>query len=140
MNTRTIPGLAIEFQDTQGGARSVLLKQEFGGTVHQVELHELHARWLAQQLDAVGTSDLQRALLHVEGLTRELHENLKLVHDSGHEDLTNELAQAVALVDFVEFICTGFRPQHLRAPQAANPSTATTANQAGDLFAEGATD
>lgn len=138
--TQTIPGLVVEFPESPAEEQTVLLQQEFGGSVHQVELHKLHVRMLAERLGIVPTvtaeaadmlstsvgqsmrfaserGQLQRALLRIESMAEQLHENLRSAHDNGHEDLTVELGQAVALVDFVEFFCESYRG----APPTAEP-------------------
>ncbi|MDM0007887.1 hypothetical protein QTI51_24650 [Variovorax sp. J22G73] len=137
---QNIPGLVIEFPESTAAEQTVLLQQEFGGSVHQVELHKLHVRMLAERLGIVPTvtaeaadmlstsvgqsmrfaserGQLQRALLRIESMAEQLHENLRITHDNGHEDLTVEIGQAVALVDFVEFFCESYRC----APSTAEP-------------------
>ncbi|WP_062469174.1 hypothetical protein [Variovorax boronicumulans] len=135
--TYTIPGLDIEIQGTHAEGRAVLLKQEFGGNVHQVELQELHVRWLAQQLGILETCNLQRALGRSLEMASKLCRLLQITNDLGHEDLDIELAHAVELVDFLEFICDGFRDQHAPALQEVNTAALKTTSETGELFAEG---
>lgn len=141
-STHTIPGVEIELQGDQTAGRSVLLKQEFGGTVHQVELQEVHVRWLAEKFGAADTAGLQRALLRIEAMARELHKNLEITHGYGQEDLTTELSLSQPLVDFLAFVCDGFRELPESAAQtpaapAAKPAGPRTATKTGELFAEG---
>ena len=134
----TIPGLDIEIQGTDAEGRAVLLRQEFGGNLHQVELHELHVHWLAQQLGILETCNLQHALGRSLEIASKLRRLLQITNDLGHEDLDIELAHAVELTDFLEFICTGFRGPHALASQAVSTAAPQTANETGELFAEGA--
>ena len=136
--THTIPGLDIEIQRTDAEGRAVLLKQEFGGNVHQVELQELHVRWLAQQLGILETCSLQRALGRSLEMAGNLRRLLQITSDLGHEDLDIELAHAVELVGFLEFICEGFQGQHAPASQAASTAAPKTEHETGELFAGGA--
>lgn len=138
MTTHTIPGLDIEIQGTHAEGRAVLLKQEFGGNVHQVELQELHVRWLAQQLGILEACNLQRALGRSLEMACNLRRLLQITSDLGHEDLDIELAHAVELTDFLEFICTGFRGPHAPVSQAVSTAAPKTANETGELFAKGA--
>lgn len=142
MTTQTIPGLDIEIQGSSAEGRAVLLQQEFGGTVHQVELQEVHVRWLAEKFGAADTAGLQRALLRIEAMANELHRNLEISHGYGQEDLTTELSLSKPLVDFLEFVCDGFRELPESAAQAsttaaAKPGAPGTASNTGELFAEG---
>ncbi|ADU36939.1 hypothetical protein [Variovorax paradoxus] len=131
MTNHTIPAVEIEIQETQGAARAVLLKQEFGGNVHQVELQDVHVRWLAERMGIVPTvtaeaasmisinfgqatkfaSEGHRLRLAIQRAHRISQKVLQLVQtaeEKGHEDLTLEVASATELVDFLKFVCDGF--------------------------------
>lgn len=157
--TQSIPGLVIEFPESPAEEQTVLLQQEFGGSIHQVELHRLHVRMLAEKLGIVPTvtaeaadmlststgqsmrfaserGQMQRALLHVESMADRLLENLRVTDEKGHEDLAVEIGQAVALVDFVNFFCESFR----EVGQGVEPSESQCQpmETAGDAPARGA--
>ncbi len=136
--THTIPGLDIDIQESQGPARAVLLRQEFGGNVHQVELQDMHVRWLAQQLGILEACNLQCALGRSLKMARNLLRLLQITNDLGNEDLDIELTHSAELVNFLEFVCEGFRGQPAPVPQATTTPASRTANETGELFAEGA--
>lgn len=140
MNTYTILGVEIEVQSEHANGPTVLLKQEWGGTVHQVEVHELHLRWLAQRLGDSSMAGMQRALLRCWDMATALQRDLKLTADFGREDLDLELARTGELVDFLAFICADFREPDepadgRKAPPAGNPGPT---EPVGGLFAQGA--
>ncbi|MCY1372401.1 hypothetical protein D9M69_596030 [compost metagenome] len=95
-------------------------------------------RWLAEQLGILDACNLQRALGRSLEMASNLRRLVQIVNDLGHEDLDIELAHSVELVNFLEFICDGFRGQPAPTSQATATPTPRTANETGELFAEGA--
>lgn len=140
MNTHTILGVEIEVQSEHANGPTVLLKQEWGGTVHQVEVHELHLRWLAQRLGDPSMAGMQRTLLRCWDMATALQRDLKLTADFGREDLDLELARTVELVDFLAFICADFKEQNDTSVRSMELPVARPrpAKPVGDLFAQGA--
>ncbi|WP_422085433.1 hypothetical protein [Variovorax sp.] len=148
MTSHTIHGLEIELRGSQAEGREVLLKQEFGGTIHQVELQDLHVCWLAEQLGIVAAMgaagsttpvgdprELQRAVLRCSEMAIALLRSIEVTHGCGHEDLEPEIHRAKELSGFLTFLCTGFGPSN--EPAAAQPAASQPSNSPGGLFAEG---
>lgn len=136
-----IPALSFEVVDLAGD-RGVVLKQDVGGALHQVELHEMHVSILARRLGIVPSpklvaerSTLLRALVRLSGMADDLLASIQATHGLGHEDLEPEILRAQELSTFIGFLCEGFEDEAELAdgkPVAPQPSNAT-----GDLFAEG---
>lgn len=131
MTTYTIPAIEVEIQESQGSARAVLLKQEFGGNLNQVELQGLHVRWLAERLGIVPTVTaeaasmisinfgqltkfaaeghrLRLAIQRAHRISQKVLQLVEAAEEKGHEDLALEIASATELVDFLKFVCDGF--------------------------------
>ena len=136
-----IPALSFEIVDLAAD-RGVVLKQDVGGALHQVELHEMHVSILARRLGivpcpklAAERSTLLRALVRLSGMADDLLASIQATHGLGHEDLEPEILRALDLSNFIGFLCEGFEDQADAGgakPVAPQPSNAT-----GDLFAEG---
>lgn len=152
-----IPALSFEVVDLAGD-RGVVLKQDAGGALHRVELHEMHVALLARRLGIVPSvtaeaasmisasfgqatkfaaehAALQRAIRQLSGMADDLFNAIQAKHNLGHEDLEPEILLALGLSNFIGFLCEGFEDQADTAdakPVAPQPSNAT-----GDLFAEG---
>jgi hypothetical protein len=159
MTNHTIPAVEIEVQETQGAAHAVLLKQEFGGNVHQVELQNVHVRWLAERMGIVPTVTaeaasmisinfgqatkfaaeghrLRLAIQRAHRISQKVLQLVQTAEEKGHEDLTLEVASATELVDFLKFVCDGF--EYDDAGEEVKPTPPRPSNHVPEeLFGEG---
>lgn len=134
----SLPALSVEVRE-HAGTRSLLLSQEAGERSQSIELHPLHVGLLA---DKLGLRDLEierlhRALLRSWEMSARVQKLLQISASHGQEDLEQEVAHAIELVDFLAFICVEFDEKYGPLPQVTNGST-RPASPAGDLFEEGA--
>lgn len=152
-----IPALSFEVVELAGD-RGVVLKQDVGGALHRVELHEMHVALLARRMGIVPSvtaeaasmisasfgqvtkfaaecSTLQRALVRLSGMADDLLASIQATHGLGHEDLEPEILRAQELSTFIGFLCEGFEDQ--ADPADAKPVAPQPFNATGDLFAEG---
>lgn len=114
--------------------QSVSLEQDLGGDIHRVSLHSSQVRAVvdALELNWPETDRLKRALLRANGLADRLHKHLVTMDGMGHEDLTMEVMEALALADFLSFQCAEFADDYEAIPRtslatAENPATAPRA-------------
>ena len=134
----TLSALSIKVLD-RAGTRSLLLSQEAGGRSHSIELHSLHVGLLAKKL---GLRDLEierlhRALLRSWEMSARVQKLLQISASHGQEDLEQEVAHAIELVDFLAFICVEFDEKYGPLPRVTDAPT-RPASPAGELFEEGA--
>lgn len=134
----TLSALSIKVLD-RAGSRSLLLSQDAGGRPQSIELHPLHVGLLA---DKLGLRDLEierlhRALLRSWEMSARVQKLLQISASHGQEDLEQEVAHAIELVDFLAFICVEFDEKYGPLPQVTDAPT-RPASPAGDLFEEGA--
>ena len=69
----------------------------------------------------------KRALLHIKVRAEQLHDNIFNCTRKGHEDLSIEVAQSVALADFAEHICVEFEDEFTTFTNSEKPPKCTPA-------------